>query len=411
MKTSSAPSAEGVSEPSPLPSRQFQRFVTVFHVVFLGGLALILALRWSRPDFTWHLSDTTLLGLVLMQAALYLRFFLRPPQQFRWWAIHFVLGFVFWFAEWRLEPAFEWVVLAYLGQMFGVLPPRYSIPSAVAVFATYMYAKFGWDQLAQFSGWRWFTALTMMASWGALGLFLHRLVTTSSERARLIQELEAAQRELEAGHQRDTELAALRERERLARDLHDSFGHALVTLTVQLEAAQRLLPVDPAQCRRVLEQLQTLTRSTMEDLRRSLANLRAPGLGDRPLTQALDQLVAEAKQRAQLSSECHVSSEADRLQPSVAEALWRVAQESLANIEQHANATKVFVSLTTQPSEIVLRIIDDGVGLPANAANKPGHFGLRGLRERLEGLGGTFTAASHEMGTAIEARIPVLGSP
>jgi signal transduction histidine kinase len=410
MNAVSASSAAGAPVPPPLPLRQFQRFITVFHFVFLGGLALILALRWRQPGFAWRPQDTALLALVLLQAGLYLRFFLRPPPQWRWWAVHFVAGFGIWLAEWRLEAAYEWVGLAYLGQMFGVLPPRYSLPAATAVFAAYLSEKFGWDQLTHLGGWMWFGLLSVMGAWSALGLFLHRLATTSSERARLIQELQAAQRELEAARQRETELAALRERERLARDLHDSLGHALVTLTVQLEAAQRLLLVDPIRARTTLELMKALTRAATDDLRRSLANLRTPGLGDRSLTQALGQLVAEAQQRAGLAIDCQVAAAADRLQPSVAEALWRVAQEGMANVEQHAQATKVSLHLTAQRDEIVLRISDDGVGLPADGASKPGHFGLRGLRERVEGLGGTFTAASGKAGAVLEARLPIPGS-
>lgn len=97
------------------------------------------------------------------------------------------------------------------------------------------------------------------------------------------------------------------------------------------------------------------------------------------------------------------------LPPSVAEALWRVAQEGLANIEQHACATRVRLSLTTELNELVLRIADNGVGLSEDAMSKPGHFGLQGLHERLEGLGGTFTMVAQGGGATIEARIPVIG--
>src|SRR5262249_56005621 len=86
---------------------------------------------------------------------------------------------------------------------------------------------------------------------------------TSSERAGLIAELQAAQRALEVARQRDTELAALRERERLARDLHDSLGHALVALSVQLEAVQRLYTVDPARAPAHVSTMKDLPRASM----------------------------------------------------------------------------------------------------------------------------------------------------
>jgi signal transduction histidine kinase len=320
-----------------------------------------------------------------------------------------MLGFGFWLAEWHLEPAFEWVGFAYLGQLLGVVPPRFSLPSSAVVFITYFSFKLGRNELTAWSPWQWMGALSIVVVWTTLGLFLHRLVVTSSDRARLIQELEAARRELELARQRDVELAALRERERLARDLHDSLGHALVTLTVQLEAAQRLLVVDPSRTVAALEEMKNLTRSSMEDLRRSLANLRAPGLGDRPLVQALRQLCAQVNQRSGCKFTCQVPDAADHFSPAVAEALWRVAQEGVSNVEKHAQARQAQLSLDLLPKEVVLRTVDDGLGLPPDAERKPGHYGLRGLRERIEGLGGVFTlSAKDPHGAILEVRIPLI---
>jgi signal transduction histidine kinase len=246
-------------------------------------------------------------------------------------------------------------------------------------------------------------------SWLMLAFFIARTIVTSVQRGRLILELQAAKRELELARERELELAALHERERLARDLHDTLGHALVTLTVQLEAAQRLQATDPARATALLAELQKLTRSSMEDLRRSLANLRTSGLGDRLLTESLRTLCAEAGKRFGVVIDCQVAEGADALPPAVAEVLWRVAQEGLTNIEKHAHAHRVQVNLAIQPKEVVLRVSDDGAGLPCGAEDKLGHYGLRGLRERVEGLGGAFTVApAGTNGTVIEARIPVI---
>ncbi|HWI59663.1 MAG TPA: sensor histidine kinase, partial [Bacillota bacterium] len=229
--------------------------------------------------------------------------------------------------------------------------------------------------------------------------------------ARLIQELKAARKEVELARQRDAELAVLRERERLARDLHDSLGHGLVTLTVQLEAAQRLYAVDPARASALLEEMKQLTRTSMEQLRRSLAGLRAPGLGERPLSQALCALGQEVAERTGLTVDCQVPTAADTLPPAVAEALWRVTQEGLANIEKHAQAQTAQISLLLELRQVRLRVRDDGRGLPAEAEAKPGHYGLRGLRERIEGLGGEFTISpAQPHGTLLEARIPLIGT-
>ncbi|HTB63622.1 MAG TPA: sensor histidine kinase [Opitutales bacterium] len=243
----------------------------------------------------------------------------------------------------------------------------------------------------------------------ALGLLIHQLIETNQERAQLIAELQTAKDTLETTHDREVELATLRERERLARDFHDTLGHQLVTLTVQLEATRRLLSVDPPQAAASLEELQKLSRASMDELRRSLDNLRASGLGQRPLIVALQTLCADAGQRFKIAVECTLPPNTDAFPPTVAEVLWRVAQEGLSNIGQHSQAQQVRVNLSLLPRAVRLVIADNGVGLPAGAEGKPGHYGLRGLRERVEGLGGTFSLATPPGGgTVMEARLPII---
>jgi signal transduction histidine kinase len=359
-------------------------------------------------------TDLLLIALVLAQITLYITLFAIPSHTGRWaggkWLpFYFIVSIGIYLAECRMDSAFHWAVGFYLGQLLA-LPWRISIPATIVLFAGYFLTAFGWRQLAHFSAWNWFIALSVVAAWTGFLLFFHRVLATSSERGKLIAELEAAQRELERARQRDAELAVLQERERLARDLHDSLGHSLVTLTVQLEAVQRLLAADPARAASVVAEMQKLTRSSMEDLRRSLANLRAPGLGERPLAGALRELCADAGKRSGIAPDCHIAEGADQLPPVVAEVLWRVAQEGLTNVEKHARARRVQVGLTLQPNEVLMRVGDDGVGLPADAEDKPGHYGLRGLRERVEGVGGTFTLTrAQPAGTLVEARVPLIG--
>ena len=220
--------------------------------------------------------------------------------------------------------------------------------------------------------------------------------------------MEAAQKELELARQRDTELATLRERERLARDLHDSLGHALVALSVQLEAIQRLYKVDPEKASAQVDELKTLTRASMDDLRRSLAGLRAPGLSERRLSEALQTLSVDLGQRAHLQIHCHIAEGADGLSITHAEALWRVAQEALANIERHAVARTVQLQLAIESNAALLSIQDDGRGLPPDAEKQPGHYGLRGMRERVEGLGGTLTLTGNGNGSRVDLNLPIL---
>ena len=418
---------------SPLPSRQLQAFCTFFLVVYLWANVVTLYLHCRRVSVLgWQ--DALLIGLVLVQVLLYLSFSVIPgltnrpawrwmrellmnvtdptraqcrPHQAWWWG-YFIVSVALVLAACRLDSAFWWGLVVCAGQI-AMLPFRTAVPASGVILVAYFINRFDLSELSSWGVGNWLSQLFSVAPILALFLFFGRAMATSAERGRLVLELEAAKRELERARDRELELATLHERERLARDLHDNLGHALVTLTVQLEAAQRLLASDAARTGTLLSGMQALTRSSTEDLRRSLANLRTPGLGEQPLVQTLRTVCTQSATRGAILVDCQLADGADSLPPTVAEALWRVAQEGLTNVEKHAHAQRVEVSLILQAKEVVLRVSDDGVGLPSEAENKPGHFGLRGLRERVEGLGGNFTVAKAEPhGTAITARIPVI---
>jgi ABC-2 type transport system ATP-binding protein len=243
----------------------------------------------------------------------------------------------------------------------------------------------------------------------AARLFIRKSAEHSDARARLITELQQAYRELAAAREQEAELAALKERERIARDMHDSLGHALVSLSVQLEAAQRLYKKDPKRASAQMDEMKAVTRQSMDALRRTLAGLRAPGLGDRALRQAIQEMSVAVSQRSGVAVNCRIAPEADRLSPTVAEAIWGVTQEALTNIEKHAQARRAEVQVNMAANALALRICDDGVGLPADAFNKAGHYGLRGMRERVEGVGGTLTVGHNAgAGTCVEANIPLI---
>lgn len=396
---------------APLPGRQFRWFMLFWHTFFVVGLAVTWTLAVCyRPDVPlWRAGALAI--LVLAQAVLYLRTFIRSQQGFNsWggWTGYFAASLVIWMVEVYLDNRFEWLVGAYTGQILGVLPPNASLPSTILILGGYLAYRLGWENLAHLHTVDILMWGAPLASWIILGLFLHKLAVTSSERARLIADLETARKEVELARQTDAELAALRERERLARELHDNLGHALSTLAVQLEAIQRLLAVDPAQARAQIDEMKTLARTCMEGLRRALSNLRAPGLGNRLLTEAIPALVNETGKRCGLAIDCRIADEAGCLPPALAEGIWRVTHEALANVERHAGATKVHVSLEGAEKELVLRISDNGAGFPDQAEQRPGHYGLRGLRERVEGLGGTLTLSpAGQPGASVEARWPV----
>ncbi|MGD9145408.1 MAG: sensor histidine kinase [Anaerolineae bacterium] len=394
----------------PLPTKKYRWYVLFFHALTLGSLVGALAwILWNaRHDLGWPQIVVCVLLLAQMGIYIGLMIFGRQwPLPRNRLLLYFAVNLAIWLVEYWLVPEVYWIVFAYLGQMFGLLPARFAIFATLFVSGILFASTAGWGA----AGANPALLLGTLAVWVMLVVFMlymNHLTRTSQERGELIAELQAAKAELELAQQREAELAVLRERERLARDLHDSLGHTLVALSVQLEAIQRLYRVNPEQASAQVDEMKALTRSSMDSLRRSLAGLRSPGLGDSALRPALQALCVDFGERTGTDVACQIDKAADHLRLALAEALWRVTQEALTNVEKHAQARRVRVTLSCELSSVLLEITDDGVGLPPGAASGPNRFGLRGMRERVEGLGGTLTLSGTEEGTVVQARLPVI---
>lgn len=207
----------------------------------------------------------------------------------------------------------------------------------------------------------------------------------------LYDELRSAHEELKALHQRVRETAVAEERNRLAREIHDSLAHYLTVVNVQLEAAEKLGaeqrgPEAQDQVRRA----RRLTLECLQEVRRSVAALRAASIEELSLPHALRRLVAEFGENTGLEVRLNLRvADDERLAPDVALALYRAAQEGLTNVHRHARARRVTVSLSRQQGRLRLAIVDDGRGPQHPDAERRGDgFGLLGLRERVELLGG-----------------------
>lgn len=207
---------------------------------------------------------------------------------------------------------------------------------------------------------------------------------------RLASELAKANQQLRAHAAQVEALATATERNRLAREIHDSLGHYLTVINVQLEAARLLLEnqaPNPSGERAVaaLRKAQALAQDGLADVRRSVAALRAgPGDG-RPLPEALQALADEAR-AAGVVTYFNLHGAPRPLTAQAEQTLYRAAQEALTNVRKHARASRAEVTLDyAQPGRVRLTVTDNGVG--SAAAN--GGFGLLGLRERVQLLGGT----------------------
>jgi signal transduction histidine kinase len=203
------------------------------------------------------------------------------------------------------------------------------------------------------------------------------------------------------------ELATTRERNRLARDIHDGLGHHLTVVQMQVQAARAVLPTDPARADEVLAKAQHQASEALAEVRRSVAALRDPAVAP-PLRAALEALTAEVS-AAGLPATLEVVGAERRLPAESEESLFRSAQEGLTNVRKHAGATCARLSLTYAGDGTVrLAVRDDGRGVPAPRDDREQPtFGLLGLRERAARVGGRVTVESAPgSGTALLVEVP-----
>ena len=204
----------------------------------------------------------------------------------------------------------------------------------------------------------------------------------------LLGELSAAHRQLQAYAAQAGQLATTEERNRIAREIHDSLGHYLTIVNVQLETALALRERDPARADRAIGEAKRLASEALADVRRSVAALRPSALEGQSLRTAIEGQVAEFRAHSGLPVELLIEGDEARCSQAAGLALYRAAQEGLTNIRKHAGARHVGLRLRFGPLATELVITDDGRGLSAEGPSDGG-FGLTGLRERATVLGGT----------------------
>lgn len=265
--------------------------------------------------------------------------------------------------------------------------------------------------VVRFHGWAAVPYAVVAFSFAMAFTLIFTLLTVSSEKARdeiqrLATELGEANGKLREYALQVEELAATRERNRLAREIHDSLGHYLTVVNVQLEAARALRESDPVGARQALDKAQTLTQEGLREIRHSVAALRSSPLDNKSVPEALCQLVAE-NQTGGLAAELEVRGTPRPLPPQTGLTLYRAAQEGLTNIRKHARAQHASILLEFQSSgAVTLRISDDGIGTTKNGANLTG-FGLLGLRERVNLLAGQVSIKSApNQGFTLELVVP-----
>lgn len=226
-----------------------------------------------------------------------------------------------------------------------------------------------------------------------------RAESARAESERLLAELQAAHHQLQVYAAQVEELAVQQERNRLAREMHDTLGHRLTVSAVQLQAAQRLISGAPDRAMQMVGAVLEEIREGLGELRRTVATLGAPVEADLALGPALKRLAIRFEAATGIAVHLTVAEDLPELASHYRHALYRGAQEGLTNIQKHAAARDAWVDLSRHNGAVALLVRDNGVGLDSNDDDTVG-FGLHGLRERAAQLGGHLTVQSTSGGGA-----------
>ncbi len=226
---------------------------------------------------------------------------------------------------------------------------------------------------------------------GGMLLSLQLLVDRILAEKQAKEELAIANQRIRSYALRAQEIGSLQERNRIAREIHDSLGHSLTALNLHLEMALKLAQIQPDRSHQVLVEAKRLGSIALKDVRQSVAALRSNPLQGQNLAMAIQKLVAELQLSSQIEPICQLDLPSN-LPQDIATAIYRIVQEALTNISKYAGATKVIVTIITQGADLNIQIIDNGCGFIAS--NNSTGFGLQGMRERVLSLQGKFEIIS-----------------
>jgi signal transduction histidine kinase len=200
-------------------------------------------------------------------------------------------------------------------------------------------------------------------------------------------------------------LAVVEERNRLARELHDSVKQHMFTSALLVRAARKLFPHDPEGAQQHLIQAEELAEQVQQELSAAIQALRPTDLEDLGLAMVLQDYARDWSRRAGIEVDVRVQGE--RTTPlQIEEALFRMSQEALANVARHSSASEVKMQLTWNEEEVCLSIRDNGLGFDTARTIGKG-LGLTSMRERVEALHGRLPISSSMEGTTVEAHVPV----
>jgi signal transduction histidine kinase len=313
-----------------------------------------------------------------------------------------------WFVLASRSPDFNLVLAGLPSQVFSYLRLKWAIPIGVilAGMVTYLQVP-NIDSLIPGFGKAWlgvfliFSAVIILSA-----LYINGIIAQSAERRDLIEQLEDTRAALAAAERRS---GILQERERLAREIHDTLAQGFISIITHLEASEQNLPENVAQSRHHHTQAKAMARRGLNQARRVVQNLRPEVLEQSPLPQAIERVVQDWSQQSGIQAQTTITGTHNHLHPEAETTLIRAVQEALANVQKHAQASAVQVTLSYMGDVLMLDIQDDGIGLDnAPPPSDGGGFGLTAMRQRVSQVGGALTIESEPgEGTTVVVQLPL----
>lgn len=313
---------------------------------------------------------------------------------------------ILWFLLVNLSPAYYIGLFGLFIMVFRHLPIRYAVIAAVLLVTATVLEQRN-DTGAQFSLadpliWLFFfMALVSII----LGFWISNIIEQSTQRRQLIEQLEATRAELASAKRRE---GILEERQRLAREIHDTLAQGFTSIVMHLEAAEGALP-DPQTTQKYIDRARSTARTSLEEARRVVRDLKPDSLEKHTLPEAIERSAARWADETGIPVIAKATGGPIPLHPNIEVTLLRAAQEALHNIHKHAQATEVQLTLSYISDVVILDVQDNGVGLDeAEPSSLSGGYGLQAMRERVEACGGTLTLESDPgEGTTVVITIPL----
>jgi signal transduction histidine kinase len=397
-----------VSEPGQRGDDAWEQAAWIWSALLYGVLVVATALALldgqPRGGDRW-----VMLGLAALMAAWHLAFErLGIPRESPAPVLVYWAGLVaIWFFLAGIDPAYFSLLLGLYPQIFRLLHLRPAILGAVALTVVVVWREvlLSGKPLSENPGAVGGGLLSLL--FGILfTIWITRIIEQSAGRRELIEQLEATRGELAAAERESGRLA---ERQRLARDIHDTLAQGFVSIVLQLQAAEGELPPGADAARRHLELARRTASDNLAEVRRLVWDLRPEQLRAASLGEALGRLAERLAEESGVSATTAVTGTPRPLSPDAEVTLLRVTQEALANVSRHARAGRVALTLSYMDGEAALDVRDDGIGFApgADGAGPNGGLGLHGMRERVEALGGRLAVESTPGGgTTVAVTVP-----